>query len=112
MFDSFVMRLCDQSCIAQVASPVPERNGLIYMGFMNKSAVAMLLEDVLCCSGVGGATVVSVYAAISPVWCGVMISSFGASGLCYSLAACILSGGVLCALRPRLDLPSAVPASI
>ncbi|MDO7926841.1 MFS transporter [Pseudomonas sp. KFB-139] len=51
-------------------------------------------------------------AAISPVWCGVMLSNFGASGLCYSLAACILSGGVLCALRPRLDLYSPVSSSV
>ncbi|GFM60247.1 hypothetical protein PSCICG_14070 [Pseudomonas cichorii] len=34
MFYSFVMGLCDQSCIAQVASPVPEFNRLIYKGFV------------------------------------------------------------------------------
>jgi dipeptide/tripeptide permease len=53
----------------------------------------------------------SLGAAISPAWCGLMISAFGVSGLCYSLAVCILLGGSLCALRPRLELPAPVTAS-
>ncbi|MDO7926852.1 hypothetical protein Q6A51_08695 [Pseudomonas sp. KFB-139] len=61
MFDSFVMKLRDQSCVAQVASPVPELNRLISIGFMVFGGVVVLLEGVLCCSGVGGATVVGVY---------------------------------------------------
>ncbi|MFJ4388682.1 MFS transporter [Pseudomonas soli] len=44
----------------------------------------------------------SLGAAVSPAWCGFMLSLAGPKGLCYSLIVCVLVGGSLCAMRPRL----------
>lgn len=44
----------------------------------------------------------SLGAAVSPAWCGFMLSLAGPNGLCYSLIACVLTGSSLCAMRPRL----------
>ncbi len=52
----------------------------------------------------------SLGAAISPAWCGLMISALGVSGLCYSLAVCILLGGSLCAMRPSLRVCLPTPS--
>ncbi|MDC6382026.1 MFS transporter [Pseudomonas graminis] len=46
-------------------------------------------------------------AAVSPIWCGVAISTLGPEGLCFSLVGCILMGGGLCmhAIRPARSKP-------
>lgn len=44
----------------------------------------------------------SLGAAVSPAWCGFILSLAGPQGLCFSLIACVLAGSSLCAMRPRL----------
>jgi len=51
-------------------------------------------------------------AAVSPAWCGFILSLAGPQGLCFSLIACVLAGSSLCAMRPRLTKGNLAPGSI